>query len=104
VSIGSVTRRAFLHLTAAATLASSVGCPRPIRRSVRVFKRSGRGRHVSQAAKKHNANRLYRTESAASADAPHPGDNSKVVAIEISRDRFDELFGPNDTVVDLRRL
>ena len=68
-----------------------------------VFKRSGRGLHVSNAAKKHNANRLYTTRSAASADVPHPGDNSNVVSLTISRDLYNRLFAQVRRIADLRR-
>lgn len=104
MSIAHLTRRTFLHLTALVSLAGFIGCPRPSQDPVKVFKRSGRGRHVSQAAKNHNANRLYRTEAAALADAPHPGDNSKVVSIDMSQKRFNQLFGSGQMMVDLRRL
>jgi hypothetical protein len=79
-----------------------VGCPRPTSNGKIVFRRSGRGLHVSNAAKKQNANRFYRTRNAALGDAPHPGDNSKVVEITISQARFDQLFGGGNSIADLR--
>lgn len=68
------------------------------------FRRSGRGRRISNAAKKQNANRVYATSAAASADAAHPGDRSKIVPVVISRERFDSYFAHGRTVVDLRGM
>jgi hypothetical protein len=68
-----------------------------------VFKRSGRHRRISNAAKSHNANRLYRTKQAALGDPPHPGDNSKVVKRSISNELFEQLFPTSDKLIaDLR--
>lgn len=102
------TRRQFMQTTATAAAGAFVagslaGCP-PSPTSRIVFKRSGRGRRVSNAAKKHNANMLYRTFEAAVADPPHPGDHSKIVQLTISNDLFNTLFPPNGRVAaDLRR-
>ncbi len=101
MSLQEYTRRTFLSLMALGTLALNAGCPRP-RKVVRVFKRSGRGRHVSNAAKKHNANHLYRTLEAALGDPAHPGDKSKVVMVEINRTMFNKLFPGNKQIADLR--
>lgn len=73
-----------------------------MRGGVQVFKRSGRGVHVSNAAKKHNANMLYRTRNAAQQDKPHKGDNSYVVELTISQSMFDDLFGDGRLAADLR--
>jgi hypothetical protein len=98
----ALTRRAFLGVSASATAVMMAGCP--IKgQGVVVYRRSGRGRRVSNAAKKHNANRLYKNLLAAALDAPHPGDNSKVVKITINRLDFDRLFAGGKTIVDLRR-
>ncbi len=98
-----VTRRNFMAVAAAATAAISVGCPRrSTSTGVKVFKRSGRGVHVSNAAKKHNANRLYKTQIAALGDKPHKGDNSYVVELIISRAQFDTLFPSGRVIADLR--
>ena len=70
---------------------------------VTVFKLSGRGRRVSQAAKKHNANTLFRTRKLADKHRAHPGDHSRIVAITISETQFDTLFKiPKLKIVDLR--
>jgi hypothetical protein len=72
-------------------------------KSAIAFKRSGKGRHVSNAAKKHNANRVYATACAATRDAPHPGDKSKVVPISMSWDTYNNLFRHGRQVFDYRR-
>lgn len=102
-----LTRRVMLR-TLAGCVAVLAGCgligPIPGGGFVEAFKRSGRGRRISNAAKKHNANHLYATFEAAQADVPHPGDRSQVVQITLSRARFDELFGAGNLSVDLRQL
>jgi hypothetical protein len=82
-----------------------VGCtvtPPPLGQGVTVYKRSGRGRHVSNAAKKHNANHLYVTELAALQDSAHSGDHSKVVSVSISAAMFTKLFSGGKQIADLR--
>lgn len=109
-------RRAFLGLVAAFSFGGLIGfwpnkksraraaAGAPTRgASVVVHRRSGRGRHVSNAAKKHNANRLYATYSAAASDPAHPGDKSRIVKATISAALFAALFGDGRTMVDLRR-
>jgi hypothetical protein len=103
------TRRQFIHAGTAAAVAATVsvttlGCPpTQMTTSVVVFKRSGHGRRVSNAAKSHNANMLYRTAQAAANDPPHPGDNSKVVQRTISGDLFRQLFPTSSKIsADLR--
>ena len=97
----ALTRRAFLGISTSAAAVMVTGCP--IKgQGVVVYRRSGRGRRVSNAAKKHNANRLYKNLLAATLDTPHPGDNSKVVKITINRATYDRLFAGGRTVADLR--
>lgn len=98
----NVTRRAFLGIMAGLGVATSVGCPPRTSKGVIAYKRSGRGLHVSQAAKKHNANHLYATFAAALSDVPHPGDHSKVVSVVISRCLRNKLFPNGKLVADLR--
>jgi hypothetical protein len=99
----ALTRRAFLGVSASATALMVTGCPMNNQgQGVVVYRRSGRGRRVSNAAKKHNANRLYKNLLAATLDTPHPGDNSKVVKITINRATYDRLFAGGRTVADLR--
>lgn len=102
MSLHELSRRAFLSLAAVTGVMATTGCPRRNGNGVKAFKRSGRGRHVSNAAKKHNANRLYATEAAALADLPHPGDKSVVVSLIIPRKLHDKLFPGHKKVADLR--
>ena len=102
---GQLTRRTFLGIATSVGLATTfVGCPTPPQgNGVLVYKRSGRGRHVSNAAKKHNANHLYVTRAAAMLNPAHPGDRSKVVQVMIGRARYDKLFPAGKLTADLRR-
>ena len=99
-----VTRRAFLSTVAIASAVASMGCPRrnPVKNGVVVFKRAGRKIHVSNAAKKNNANKLYRTRAAALQDKAHKGDKSYVVQLTINKKEFDKLFAGGRQVADLR--
>ena len=103
MNISLMSRRSFLSLAASFGLTAIIGCYVPPGRSVVVYRRSGRGRHVSNAAKKHNANRLYATEQAALSDLPHTGDRSKVVPITISSEMYNRLFTITKQIADLRR-
>ncbi len=107
------TRRDFLKHAAKAIGAITVAvavtaCPPnvpPKGNGVVVFKRSHRGRRVSNAEKEHNNNHLYLTQQAAMDDAPHPGSHSKVVPYTIGQARFDQLFfHPGICCVDLRTV
>lgn len=70
-----------------------------------VFIRSGRGiSGISNAAKKHNNNRIYLTEAAALGDMPHPGDKSVVKTIVISDGLFAKLFPNGNEIADLRHM
>ena len=100
----SVSRRMFLALAAGAGAAAVTGCAPKSPGPVTIYKRSGRGGHVSNAAKKHNANRLYADAAVAAQDLAHPGDGSKVVSLIISRQEFDRLFANGRQIVDLRIL
>ena len=81
-----------------------MGCPRRrnLGNGVKVYKRSGRGIHVSNAAKLNNANKLFRTAAAAASGRAHPGDKSYVVDLIINKDTFNKLFAGGKTVADLR--
>jgi hypothetical protein len=98
-----MTRRTFLGLTASVGLMAFFGCTLPPSQSAVVYRRSGRGRHVSNAAKKHNANRLYATMEAAALDMPHAGDRSKIVSVTISYAMYAKLFSGGKSIADLRR-
>jgi len=98
-----VSRRTFVSAMAVAGAAVATGCPRPRRTNgVTVFKRSARGIHVSNAAKKNNFNKLYKTKIAAMRGRAHQGDKSYVVQLIISKQLFNKLFANGNLVADLR--
>jgi hypothetical protein len=101
-----ITRREFLILSGAVTAAAlvTVRCDGGggSGGAADAFRLSLRGRRGSNAAKNHNANFLFATPEAADANRAHPGDNSRIVPIRISRARFNELFSGNSSVADLR--
>ena len=68
-----------------------------------VYRRSSRGRRVSQAVKIKNANLRYKTKSAAN-DPAHPGDTSRIVPIDINQATYKLWFPRGAHVVDLRKL
>jgi hypothetical protein len=101
----SLTRRAFLGFAATVGILPFFSCPR--RRTAKgiiVFRRSLRGRHGSNAAKRHAANHVYKTSLAAILDKAHPGDNGKVVEITISQAFYDRIFRFGGTSADLRQV
>lgn len=107
MSIGGFTRREFFKLSAAAVALMVVSCDDSGSGSGAngrtAFKLSLRGRRGSNAAKSHNANHLFRTFEAADTNRAHPGDNSRIVTVDLSRERFNELFdNGNRDVADLR--
>ena len=65
---------------------------------------SGRGRRISNAAKAHNANKVFATAQAAEQGRAHAGDTSRVVPIDTTVDRYLELFGDGSPCRDLRNL
>jgi len=101
-STWKLTRRGFLSLTASLGLLTLWGCSAFLSKGVIVYRRTGKGRHVSNAAKKHNANHLYATIQAAAQDLAHPGDRSKVVMVTISNAMYEKLFPNGKLVADLR--
>lgn len=108
MGIADFTRREFFKLSGAAVALLFISCDDSSSRSGpngtrEVFKLSLRGRRGSNAAKSHNANFLFRTFQAADTNRAHPGDNSRIVTVVISRERFNELFdNGNADVADLR--
>jgi len=102
ISSGKLTRRAFLSLTASLGLLTLWGCSPFLNKGVIVYRRTGKGYHVSNAAKKHNANHLYATIQSAAQDLAHPGDRSKVVMVTISYAMYEKLFPNGKLVADLR--
>jgi curli biogenesis system outer membrane secretion channel CsgG len=114
MTLRALTRRAFLAAGASLAAATVIG-----RRAVaagpsvagapaapvQIFRLSTRGRRGSKAAKLHNANLRFATAQAAEAHRAHPGDVSRVVALIVSADEFDRLFGArNSEIADLRKL
>jgi len=71
---------------------------------VEIFALSGRGRRISNAAKKHNANKRFVSFALADANHAHPGDTSQVVSLMVSRAEFRRLFGLTGLVSDLRHV
>jgi hypothetical protein len=70
-----------------------------------IYRLSSRGRNISQAAKKHNANKRFPTVLAAESNRAHPGDHSRVVSLIISDAEFNRLFDKGKRgIVDLRNL
>lgn len=99
------TRRSLLRWIGSLALLVTAGCPnvlQPLSGGVIVFRRSGRRLRISNAAKKHNANRLYLTAAAAAGDLPHPGDISRVVQVVISSALAARLFPSGKMIADLR--
>jgi hypothetical protein len=99
-----VSRRAFMSAAAVVGAAATMGCPRrvPAVNGVKVFKRSARGIHVSNAAKSNNFNKLYKTHLLALHGRAHKGDNSYVVELIINKSMFNKLFANGKLVADLR--
>lgn len=108
MSKSDITRREFLILSGAVTAAAlfTVRCDSGGNTGgeATAFKLSLRGRRGSNAAKNHNANFLFATTEAADTNRAHPGDNSRIVPVSISRARFNELFAGNSSVADLRNF
>jgi hypothetical protein len=101
----TITRRAFMGFAAAVSFLPILGCPRPRRTNgVKVFRRSLKGMHGSNAAKKHAANHFYKTRLACALDRAHPGDNANVVEVTISRAFYDRIFRFGGTSADLRQV
>ncbi len=92
-----------MSAAAAVGVSATMGCPRPnLTNGVKVFKRSARGIHVSNAAKSNNVNKFYRTMLAAKRGRAHKGDNSYVVELVINKTMFNKLFANGKLVADLR--
>ncbi len=113
--MSALTRRTFLQFSAFAGVAQLIGCSGAYEyqrsdtagvagKGAVAYKRTGRGRRVSNAAKKHNANHLYASAKAAKADPAHPGDNSKVVSVTVPQQLFDVAFANGRVSADLRHV
>ncbi len=105
-------RRRFLQISGlglAVTLLTAVPAaarPRPARLfSLKMYRLSVRGRKASLASKKNCANKRFATRSAALRRFAHPGDNPRVVALDVSFREFYRLFiKRRRLVVDLRHV
>jgi len=102
----SLPRREFLALAGATALLAACGggsspTSEPAPRAV-AYRLSTRGRRASGAAKAHAANKRFASRAAADAGRAHPGDRARVVAIDVSRARWDAWFGGGAEVIDLR--
>jgi hypothetical protein len=94
-----------LPLPALARLASNPNVPLNPWGRRKIYRLSGRGRRVSNAARAHNANMRFATANAASKHPAHIGDRSKVVAEFVSIEDYQRLFVDRRThVVDLRKV
>lgn len=71
----------------------------------KIYRLSGRGRRVSNAAKRHNANMRFATAHAAGLHRAHPGDRSRIVSETVSVEEFHRLFvSRKSQVADLRHV
>lgn len=111
--VSGLTRREFLAWSAAAiTVGAMTGCggsssatTEDNRSGREIYRLSGRGRRISNAAKKHNANKLFSTWADADRNRAHPGDRSRIVRVSIGQAEYESLFIiPNRYVVDLRHI
>ena len=107
----NISRRDFIRLSSAVAAVAFIGIScdggggnqSSSDEAVMVYRLSVRGRRGSNASKKHNANHLFLTPEAADQNRAHPGDRSRIVSIELSNSRFNELFDGGATeVADLR--
>jgi len=110
-----LTRRVFLAATSAVSIAALTGCggggggtdpvvPDPSGPAV-AFRLSTRGVDTaSNAAKANAANKRFATAAAADAGRAHPGDNARIVTINVSQATWEAWFGGGAQVVDLRAL
>ncbi len=113
MSIYDITRRKFLQLSGAVAVTAFIGIScdgggdgeSSPNGTVEVYKLSLRGRRGSNAAKKHNANKLFLAPQAADQNRAHLGDNSRIVSVVLSESRFNELFNSGAVdVADLRNF
>ncbi len=107
----TLTRRTFMAATGATVGAIAlVGCgggstptATPIDTS-KAWRLSGARRRISNAAKSHNANKVFATPLAAHVGRAHPGDTSKIVPMDVNPNTWLKHFGAGDPCVDLRQI
>ena len=109
----NISRRQFIKLSGAVAATAFIGIScdgggstnNNTEGTVEVYRLSLRGRRGSNAAKSHNANKLFLTPQAADQNRAHPGDNSRIVSVILSEQEFNELFdGGALEVIDLRAI
>ena len=106
-----LTRREFLVIGGSLAVTGLLRTRAPAQRlaassaaAVVIYRLSLRGRRGSKAARKHDANLRFATESAADQHRAHPGDHSRIVRLTVGAAEFQRLFpSPNIQVADLRR-
>jgi len=112
MSIIRLTRRLFLAAAGALAATSLLGCggggggPVPDDGTTvdktTMWRLAGGGRRISNAAKKHNANKRFATLEAALAGRAHPGDTSFPVPIDTRIDVWEHAFADGRTEIDVR--
>ena len=107
----SISRRVFLAAAGAAGLTSLVGCgsgggagPTGGDTQYVAYRLSTKGKRTSNAAKRNAANKLFTTPAAADLGRAHLGDASAIVRVDLSAERWMQLFGGGNDVIDLRTL
>jgi hypothetical protein len=81
------------------------GTSNPAVQQTKAFRLSTRGvSSASNAAKAHAANKRFPSAAIADANRAHPGDKSRIVAIDVSPATWNLWFGGGRSIVDLRRL
>lgn len=79
------------------------GSPAPAPKTTAVaYRLSTRGRRASRASKANAANKVFASRAAAEAGRAHPGENSRVVPIDLFPDQWEAWFGGGETVIDRR--
>jgi hypothetical protein len=70
----------------------------------RIYRLSSSGRRASTGTRAHHANFRFRTRRAADLGRAHPGDDAKIVPLDVSVEEFHRLFPRGQQFVDLRKI
>lgn len=70
----------------------------------RIYRLSSSGLRASTGTRAHHANLRFRTRRAADLGRAHPGDNAKIVPLDVSVEEFHRLFPRGIQWVDLRKI
>jgi uncharacterized membrane protein len=113
----AVTRRCFVAVAAGALAALARAAPAWAQRFLsanpndpkgrrKIYRLSSRGRrHVGRKTKAYHANMRFATKEAADRHRAHRFDTARIVATDISVEKYVELFvKPHTHVIDLRTL